>query len=578
MVPLDSHADSSPSDTRRTLSDTLLARLFNAGVRDAYGLLGGGGHPFFESLQKSPIEILHFRHEAGACFAAIEHYFASGNPAVVFTTTGPGLTNALTGMAAARRDGAKLVVISAATGPARRGRWAFQETSAWTMGDAGVFHPGQLCHLAARIESPQELPAIMARLDAGLAQPGAFVAHLSLAPGIQSSLFEGPARPVPARSFPRGGVSDEALAQTVRLLEGEDVVLWLGFGARNAWREVRALADQLDARVMCTPRAKGIFPGSHERFIGVTGLGGHASVISQLDRRPAGVTLVLGSRLGEMSSFWREELVPRRSFVHVDIDPEAIGTAYPDAPVLGIPCEIGEFARRLLLLVGKSGPRRLAGQRPSIVRPAPDPARPAGLVRPAVLMAALQRQVVDRTKAVVLTEAGNSFVWGSNALTFENPHRYRTSMSFGSMGHATTGVLGAARATGRPAVAVVGDGAMLMNNELNTAVHHRIPAIWVVLNDGAFGLVDHGMRSIGFPPADLSIPRCDFEMIGRGMGARGITVKDEVELDGALIRALESRGPCVVDVWTDPSEPSPFAGRGASIERQGSAPSRGGAQ
>lgn len=561
----------------RDVSMEIVERLHAAGVHEAYGLLGGGGHPFFEALLASPIDILHFRHEAGAVFAAMESWFAGARPVLVFTTTGPGLTNALTGVAAARRDGAKLVLVSAATTATRRGRWAFQETSAWSLGDVNLFSPGHLFDVAARIESADELPAILARIDAGLASRGRFVAHLSLSPDVQAATVPEHDAPVGRlRSISTPAASDEAVLEICEQIEGRDVLLWVGFGAREAWREVRAFATATGARVVCTPRAKGIVSEHDPAFVGVTGLGGDRSVASEIARRPPAVTMVLGTRLGEMSSFWREDLVPRETFIHVDLDPDAIGTAYPHASVLGVVADIGDLLRRLTPRV--RGPREVLA--PEVTPPRaivpPDPRRAPGTVRPAALMHAIQRVVVEGTEAIVLTEAGSAFVWGSQALRFAQPGRYRVSMGFGSMGHATTGVLGSVRGSGEPAVAIVGDGALLMNNEINTAVAYGIPAVWVVLNDGGFGLVDHGMRSLGFSPANLRIPRCDFAAVARAMGAQGERVEHETDLEGALTRALRSGAPSVVDVWVDPAEPSPFGERGASLRAQLREPPAGG--
>src|SRR6185503_8722738 len=100
-----------------------------------------------------------------------------------------------------------------------------------------------------------------------------------------------------------------------------------------------------------------------------------------------------------------------------------------------------------------------------------------GPVRHEVLMRAVQRVAIDKHDAIVITEAGNAFAWGTRALRFTNP-RYRVSSGFGAMGHASTGVLGLALAHRHKAVAITGDGAMLMNNEINTAVKYRIGALW----------------------------------------------------------------------------------------------------
>jgi acetolactate synthase-1/2/3 large subunit len=180
----------------------------------------------------------------------------------------------------------------------------------------------------------------------------------------------------------------------------------------------------------------------------------------------------------------------------------------------------------------------------------------------------VQRAIVDASDAIVLTEAGNAFAWGTHALRFRDPGRYRTSTSWGAMGHAGCGVLGAALATGRPAVALLGDGAMLMQSELSTAVQYGVPAIFVVLNDGGYGMIEHGMRAQGFTPLETRLPRTDFALMARALGAEGVVVEREDELDAALAGIAARRGPLVVDVRVDAAERAPFGTRVQSLIHQ----------
>src|SRR4249919_2900620 len=105
-----------------TLASALVEGLYRLGVRQAHGVSGGAMAAIWHALSASALQVRHFRHESGAAFAAIEEHFASGRPALVFTTTGPGLTNALTGLLAARGEGAKLILVSACTSSPARGR------------------------------------------------------------------------------------------------------------------------------------------------------------------------------------------------------------------------------------------------------------------------------------------------------------------------------------------------------------------------------------------------------------------------------------------------------------------------
>ncbi len=572
-------------------SQALIATLESLGVRRAFGMTGGAIAGFCDALGQSGLQFVHCRHEAGAAFAATEAYFTSGAPSLVFTTTGPGLFNALTGVAAARWEGAKLVLVSASTSAALRGRGACQETSGYTMPLAGLYSAGPLFHYAVMMEHPGELAEVASRLASGLSRPGGFVAHVALPTALQNAAAEAPIGQMHRSAPPMCPV--DAVEDCARMLQERPFVIWLGFGAREAADEVRALVARTGAHVMCSPRAKGIFPERHPNFLGVTGAGGYGEPERFMQNtRPAHV-LVLGSRLGETTSYWQPEFVPERGFIHVDLDPEVPGTAYPSAITYPVQADVKRFVGALLddwpSPSDASAIRRapsdealaaLTSQVYARERPrapaAPPEAEPAG-VRPVDLMAAVQRRIVDGSEALVMTEAGNSFIWGNHLLRFDEPGRYRVSLAFGSMGHCAAGVVGAALARDAKAVAIVGDGSMLMNNEVSTAVQYRARAVWIVFNDAAYGIVDQGMRALGFTPTGTATPRVDFAAVAKAMGADGVRVDRVDELDEALDAAMEADGPFVVDVRIDGREPAPWMKRIKALIAQGAQGAKEGA-
>jgi acetolactate synthase-1/2/3 large subunit len=560
-------ANQGPTSERDvSVSEALVDVLVALGAEHVFGIIGGGIAPFCEAASRSPLRFIHCRHEGGAAFAAIEASLATGKLTVVVATTGPGLSNLLTGMLAARYEGAKVLFISGATAAAQRGRGAFQETSG-NGAYAPFFATGALFHHAQLVEHPDELLPLASRLASGVARPNGFVAHVGLPLAVQTS--RAPSLPRPGLGKLAPPAPDRAsVAHAAELLKSAPFVIWAGFGARHAAPWLLDFAEASGARVLCSPRGKGVIPEDHPLFLGVAGLGGHPQVDEYLrERRPARA-LVLGSRLSEMTSFWSQDLLPPEGLVHVDLDESAFGAAYPNAPTLGIQAEIGAFLQELLPHFDYSPMKSAVIQ----IRPRPIRAellpRSEGLVRPSYLMAAIQRHVVDGSDAVVLTEAGNAFMLGSHYLRFPRPGRYRSSTTFGSMGQAAGGVLGAALGRGK-AVALVGDGSMLMLNEMNTAAQYGINAVWVVLNDSAYGMIAQGMRSLGWKPFEVDFPRADFVAIAGGMGVPGVRVESEQELGAALERAMNSRGPFVVDVQIDPNEKPPANRRNQSLVKQG---------
>ena len=554
MLSLSPSIDPTPA----TVSTSLVDVLMRLGVTHAFGVMGGAIAPFFHAVAHSDIVTLHLRHEAGAAFAAVEASLATRRPVLVYTTAGPGLTNAITGMLAARWDGAHVIFISASTAAAHRGRIATQETSATTLVPSGA------CHYATTIEHPAQVGPGRAPHAPGRARPGGVGADLSLPIDIQRASCATVVS-LPDRHDLVPSASADTIEQHAARFAVDPPLIWLGFGARHAAGPIRQLVERLGARVICSPRGKGIVPEDHPLFIGVTGLGGHTRVDELLVADRPRTTLVLGTRMGESTSFWAPELTPSDSFIHVDTDPSVFGAAYPSVRTEAVLADIGTYVRALVDHLGPVD--AIADITP--LRAMRSQPRASGPVRPQFLLEEIQRGIIDASDAWLMAESGNSFCWSTHLLRFREPGRYRVSTGFGSMGHATTGVVGAALARRGKAVALVGDGAMMMMNELHSAVQYRADAIWIVLNDASYLMCAQGMRVMGWEPFHCDLPRVDFVALARAIGAGGERVSTEAEVAGAIERAMHARGPWVLDVTIDPREAPPSGRRNKSLMEQG---------
>ncbi len=293
----------------------------------------------------------HFRHESGAAFAAIEAGFASGRPTVLFTTTGPGLTNALTGIYAARDEGARVIVVSPYSSRASRGRFAIQETSRHSL-PASLYDSGHPFHFATVIEDPADLTAVERALSAGLANAAAswptsrWIPRRAGAPGAPSAPGAPDAPDAPGA--PVHPCTEHVAPRASTALSDGPFAIWVGYGARDAAAEVAMLARRMRAPVMCSPRGKGIFPEDDPLFVGVTGLAGHASVMQYLEQCAPRRVLVLGSRLGEPTSFWDRRFVTPEGFVHIDVNPDVPGVAFADAPTLAVIGDVRATLRAVL--------------------------------------------------------------------------------------------------------------------------------------------------------------------------------------------------------------------------------------
>jgi thiamine pyrophosphate-dependent acetolactate synthase large subunit-like protein len=554
-------------DKTITTASALVEVLSELGVTQAFGVSGGAMAALWHSLSSSSIDVIHCRHETGAAFAAIEYHFASGEPVVVFTTSGPGLTNALTGMLAAHDEGAKVVLISAFSSAPKRDRWLIQETTLSTM-PADLYQSGSLFHFASIIENPAQLSQTRIQLAAGLTRPGGFIAHIALPTSIQSV----PVAKMAHLQFQRPmlELSVFSIKPYADLLLDGSVAIWVGFGARHASKQVQALAKRLQAPVICSPRGKGIFPEDDPLFIGVTGIGGQETAAVAIAQLAPKHILVLGSRLGEASSFYDPRLTPAVSFIHVDIDPAVPGVAYPDVTTVPVCAEIGCFLTAILSHIPdrpgsdpSHGSLSFAKAGDSILLAHDDRYR----VRPQYLMQMIQSKIVDHSEATLLADSGNSFIWTTHYLKFVAPQRYRVSTGVGSMGHAAAGVVGAAIASKGKAVAVLGDGAMLMTNEINTAVHCGAQAVWIVLNDARYNMCAQGMVTLGLT-ADATIPEVDFASFASAQGAMGIRVENERQVEAALNQAMSTTRPCLLDVLIDPDCRPPSDNRNSVLKSQ----------
>lgn len=552
-----------------SVAATFAIGLKELGVRHAFGVSGGAISFFWSALGGAGVDVTHFRHETGAAFAACEASLAGEMPVVVFVTTGPGVTNVLTGAYAARHERAKVVLVSAHTDEGMRERKPIQETGPGTLPQEGVFTAGPLFDYAAMVDSPGQLPSVLDAVSEGLMRPGGFVAHISLSLAVQRQAGI-PAEPRPAKPVPMVAEASKWAAEVYPQLRDGGFVMWVGGGARGSDTAVRRLARAAGAPVMATPRGKGVVPETDPGYLGVTGFAGHASVLSYLNRNRPEHVLVLGSSLGDFASSYHPAYVPGSAFIHVDVDPAVHGKAYPGATTVPVTADVAAFCHALADLFE-------AGSTP--VHPIHSDFSPEHAPLPAVQDRIHPGRVIDAVQSVfvdagvpVMAETGNTLAWAVNQLRLPSSLGWRAPSGLvGAMGHFSCGVVGAALASQGKVAALVGDGSMLMNNEVSTAVHRQAKAIWVVFNDSLYNMCEQGAAVLGLTHVDCSLPETDFASLSRALGADGISVRHVEELVPALTAALDTVGPVVVDVLIDPAWPAPTKGRNAGLLRDSAA-------
>jgi acetolactate synthase-1/2/3 large subunit len=567
-----------PLSERTTAVEALLDLLQAAGVTHIFGVPGAAITAVHETLARRPhLQHVLAKHEGGAAFMAAAHARVRRGLGVCLTTTGPGATNALTGVACARADSTPVIVLTGQSALASFGKNALQESTGLGVDVVRIFE--SVTKMSVMVPSAERMPELVQRAirTALSGRPGPV--HLSLPADIlrDEVVWERGAFPSlePARTLDR-----EAVAQAARFLSlAQRPCILAGHGVEvsGAWAELLELATFAGIPVATTPKAKGVFPENHPLSLGVFGFGGHPRAETFLLRNQVDLLLVVGSSLGELATHaWAKNLRPSLGVIQVDVDPTQIGLNYPvKAAIVG---DARAVLRELIDVVALESTgahledplATIRGEIPPRIdyhwREAPPvPMKPQRLVEE------LRRALPD--DAILLVDNGNAILWAGHYFEVRRPMTYVSSLGLASMAHAVAGVVGAKLAAPeRPVVALVGDAAFAMNGmEVHTAVEHGVAAIWVVLNDGGHGMVRHGeTMALGhhLGACRFRTP-LDVAAMANAIGARGFTVRTPAEARDALEEALAAQDrPSVIDARIDPDEvPVLLARRALAVAR-----------
>jgi acetolactate synthase I/II/III large subunit len=562
---------------RATAAEALMDLVQLAGVTHVFGVPGAALTAVYEVLARRPA-LTHVlaKHEEGAALMATAYARVHRGLGVCLATTGPGATNALTGIACARADSAPVLLLTGQSTLGSFGKGALQESSSFGVDVVRIFE--SVTKMSAMVPTAARLPELvqLAIRTALTGRPGPV--HLSLPADIlrEEIHVELPAKLAlePPRSVDR-----DAAAHAARLIGlAQRPCIFAGHGVEvsGAWAELVELATLAGIPVATTPKGKGVFPENHPLALGVFGFGGHPRAETFLLRDHVDVLIVVGSSLGEFATHaWAKNLQPTRAVIQIDIDPAQIGRNYPvDVAVVG---DLRASLREIIETVSADprGPR----ENPLTALRAEVPPRidthwrqaPAPPLKPQLLVEEMRRALPDN--AIVMVDNGNCILWAGHYFEARRPGTYLSTLGIASMGAATAGVVGAKLAApDRPVVAFVGDAAFAMNGmEVHTAVEHGVAAIWIVLNNGGHGMVRHGeTMALGDHLGACNFAtRLDVAAIAAGLGARTFTVRTTTEFRAAIDAALATAGrPSVIDVHVDPEEvPVLLARRALAVAR-----------
>ena len=551
-----------PSAREGNAARAMLQVFARRGVRMAFGIPGGLVSSMFDAIADvGEIRLVMTRHEGMAAFCAMGSAVATGVPALVLTTSGPGITNALTGVAAAFLEELPLVLISGDVPASASSRGAIQDASSNGVDSVALMRT--VTRWSARVDSAAGAvgAAEQAFRMATGSRPGPVFLSLPLDVGTARSRLPpfSIVEPVPL------GPPDLSVCREVthRMRRAKRPLIVAGNGVRGAAAELRRFAEYVASPVVTTPHAKGVFPERHPLHLGGIGLGGHPSVKAYLATSPD-VVCIIGSRLGDYSTDgWSLSLTGSEATFQIDREAWLIGRNYP--VTLGIVAE----ARAALeaMLTGTSADPPPLREVTGIRRICEDSYQSNDIpLKPARVFAALQAAFPD---AFWACDQGEHCAYAIHYLQIDEPNQFRSMVGFASMGTGIGLAIGARAAQReRTVIGVCGDGGFAMHaGEVLTCVEHGIDVMLVVFNDGRWNMVHHGFRAVfNRAPKDLPSHVADLAGVARDFGAVGVRIERPEDLGRDRLRALAGIGrPVLLDVRIDPSLGLSADSRSASL-------------
>ncbi len=533
----------------KTGARILVDCLKKVGVDIIFGYPGARSLLVHDALMDDP-DIRHIlvRHEQAAAHAADGFARTTGKVGVCLTTSGPGATNLVTGIATAYMDSIPLVALTCQVTTSTIGIDAFQEADM-----TGITRP--ITKHNYLVTDPADLARIVreAFLIAGTRRPGPVLVDLP------SDVLGGTTRAGIPETVSRRGYREKVAINLKQLKKAADIInkakrplIYAGGGIvlSGGAAELRAVAEKGQIPVTNTLMAIGVMDPESPLSLGMLGMYGawHCNkAVHDCD-----CLVAIGARFDDRVTGRLDGFAPHARIIHIDIDPASIRKVVNvELPIVGDAKEAMALLCEMIEQRDRQGWLALIREWEKTC-PLPRPVR-EGLA-PHEIMEAIHDAAGP--SPVVASDVGLSQMWTANYLPFSRPRSYITSGGLGTMGFSLPAAMGAALGNpGRPVFAVTGDGAFQMNiQELATCSYYNIPVKTVVLNNGKLGMVRQ-FQSVfmkkRYAATDLG-KHVDFCMVARGFGVEAVRVSRKEDLRDALKWAVAVEGPVVVDVETDP--------------------------
>ncbi len=541
--------------SKMTGAKMLIEALQIEGVEVVFGYPGGRVLFIYDEIYKQKyFKHILVRHEQGAIHAADGYARASGKVGVAIVTSGPGFTNAVTGIATAYTDSIPLVVISGQVGITQIGTDAFQEIDA-----VGISR--QCTKHNYLVKSIKELPKILkeAFYIARSGRPGPVLIDLPSDISNTMGEFIYPKNIVLETYKPKLEGNSRQITKLVNAMDSaKKPLFYIGGGANLAdcSEEIRAIMEATQIPAVETLMARGVCGDKNPLFLGMAGM--HGSYSANMAISECDLLISLGARFDDRITGKLSEFAKHAKIAHIDIDPSSIGKIVDvDYPIVGdlkrvcvsLTQNLGDFDKHKT----REWLKTLESYRKKHHFKYEDSNK---ILKPQWIIERVSEICGDN--AIIVTDVGQHQMWAAQFYEFNTPRKFLTSGGLGTMGFGMPAAMGAKVAQSKlPTIAIVGDGGVLMNiQELMTCVEQKLPVITIILNNNYLGMVRQWQTFFyeeRYSSVDLTM-QPDFVKLAESFGALGFSVETKADFDKAFKNALNSQLPSLLEVKVDRME------------------------
>ncbi len=546
-----------------TGAEIVVRALQDQGVRHIFGYPGGAVLPIYDEIfQQEIIEHVLVRHEQGAAHAAEGYARSTGKPGVLLVTSGPGATNAVTGLTDALLDSIPLVCITGQVPTHLIGTDAFQECDTVGITRACTKHN-------FLVKDVNDLARVLhdAFHIATTGRPGPVVVDIPKDVQFKRGDYVGPQTDLVHPTYQPQTEGDPArIAQAVELiLAAKRPIFYVGGGVINAGPRasqlLRELAGATGFPVTSTLMGLGAFPASDRQWLGMLGM--HGTYEANLTMNQCDVMIALGARFDDRCTGRLDAFSPGSRKIHVDIDPSSINKVVRvDVPIVGdcahvLEAMLAAIKPRLVEIDSSAREGWWAQIDTWRARRSLGYARSATTIKPQYAIERLYALTRGR-ETYITTEVGQHQMWAAQHFHFDEPNHWMTSGGLGTMGYGIPAAVGVQVAHPDALVIdIAGEASVLMTmQEMSTAVQYRLPIKIFILNNEYMGMVRQWQQLLhgGRYSHSYSEALPDFVKLAEAYGAKGIRASTPAELDDAIRAMLDHPGPVIFDCRVDKEE------------------------